>query len=193
MADNYLQFSFLVTDLNEADVIILQTLWDLQCEVDNDQLPAGYEDHFTPEELTEFWGTVGAEEGDLTGVEMTPQTIDDDGTDDGSEATNAFWIRADTYGDPGAVVEFLQTWLTKTGDTRAISFTWAETCSKLRVDEFSGGGVVFTKDDCTWFGPNQQIREWLEKRASTKSEPAFPWDTDEARAAREAAEKGDTE
>jgi hypothetical protein len=43
----------------------------------------------------------------------------------------------------------------------AIYFTWAETCSRVRVDQFDGGACVVTKDEIRWF----RSREWINQQA----------------------------
>jgi len=39
----------------------------------------------------------------------------------------------------------------------AIAFSWAETCSKMRPDHFTGGGVVVTKDSARWVLVGQEL------------------------------------
>lgn len=177
MAQNYLQFSFQIEDLTDDDRLILQTLWDLQCETDplwdaeitneagNADLPEGWEKHFTKDEINEYWGMLGGSVEDdrpvdLCGVEFS---FDDDGEEtEPADAGHVLWIRAEESADPGAVVELLQVWLKKTGSDRVIEFQWAEYCDRLRVDEFGGGGVAFTATEKFFVNVSKQLSEWVE-------------------------------
>jgi hypothetical protein len=95
------------------------------------------------------------------------QTDDDDfETDDGTRYGTPNWHIADASleGDTclwisiveGGDIEILASILlyamrTMTGVLDRQGFTWAETCSSMRVDEFTGGAVFISKDDgCEW-------------------------------------------
>lgn len=56
------------------------------------------------------------------------------------------WIYAEEDGDPDHVILFLQAVLRRFNLPNVLSFTWACTCDKPRIDQFFGGGVCFTKD-----------------------------------------------
>lgn len=61
------------------------------------------------------------------------------------------WVRSS--GDTGnveAAVGFIQSYLKELGIEKAVYMSWANTCSKLRANEFSGGGVVITSDALYW-------------------------------------------
>jgi len=70
------------------------------------------------------------------------------------------WI----YMEEGALidpmVDLLQEFLKKTNRDDAIKFTWSETCSKMHVDAFSGGGVFITKDGSSLLC----VGSWLEEQ-----------------------------
>ena len=59
-------------------------------------------------------------------------------------------ISADENGNPDAVVDILKSALVKFDLDKAIAFSWADTCSKARLDEFGGGAVAFTRDRIKW-------------------------------------------
>ena len=67
------------------------------------------------------------------------------------------WIYSEECGSPDAVAEFLCLFLEKfdTKHRYAIQFSFANTCSKMRVDEFGGGYVVVTAREVQWFGWQQ--------------------------------------
>lgn len=130
MANNYLQFSFVIRELTpELSGAIEEGL----------QLATANED-----------------EPDCGGLSGTNWTFSKEGEE--------LWVRAGEYGDPGAIAEVIQDALAKVGSHRAIGFTWAETCSKMHEDEFSGGGVFITKDEIKWFIPGQLILDEVNKR-----------------------------
>jgi hypothetical protein len=56
------------------------------------------------------------------------------------------WIHADESGDPDQVAAFLQAYLQKFNPNDSLWFSWAYTCSKMRVNEFGGGAAVVTAD-----------------------------------------------
>ena len=56
------------------------------------------------------------------------------------------WIYADETGSLEAVVEFIQEYLEHFQIDGGVYFSWAETCSKPRVNEFAGGAFLVTRD-----------------------------------------------
>jgi len=69
------------------------------------------------------------------------------------EGCENLWI----YSEEGFMVEnlvnLLQTFLKEHRPNEYISFTWSHTCSKMRLDEFSGGGVFITAKKQKWCVP----------------------------------------
>jgi hypothetical protein len=57
------------------------------------------------------------------------------------------WVYAEEYGNPDALASVLSAYLKKFDPKGRITFTWAATCAKLRLDEFTGGGVVILADE----------------------------------------------
>lgn len=45
--------------------------------------------------------------------------------------------------------------------TEPIILEWANTCSKLRTDGFSGGAVAVYKGTVKWFNPYDQASRWI--------------------------------
>jgi|GEM_PF-5929575 len=43
-----------------------------------------------------------------------------------------------------------------------LGFTWASTCSKMRIDEFDGGGVVFAAKNAKWINSHS----WMVKEVT---------------------------
>ena len=131
MANNYLQFSFLVENVSEEHWEFLQREF-ARVEKLEGYLPfvAEYEDQYR----------------------------------------EAVWFYADEYGEPEYVAEVLHNYLSEFSLDKSISFSWALTCTKLRLDEFTGGGCFITKDAVefmivdTWLGEKKS--EWRIKKES---------------------------
>lgn len=58
----------------------------------------------------------------------------------------SLWLYAEESGNPDQVAAVLEEYLKKFDPTGVIAFSWAYTCSKLRVNEFGGGAAVVTAD-----------------------------------------------
>lgn len=63
--------------------------------------------------------------------------LDDDG----------LWVYAEEFGNPEAVAAFIQEFLIEFNRTDSWALTWANTCSKPRIGEFSGGAAFVTATD----------------------------------------------
>lgn len=57
------------------------------------------------------------------------------------------WVYAEENGDAYNAACFAQAYLHEFGLDTAVYFSWADTCSKMRINEFAGGGALVTKDD----------------------------------------------
>jgi hypothetical protein len=60
---------------------------------------------------------------------------------------DAVYLYSEEGGNTDAMVIAMQEFLQKFRPTEHIMFMWSFTCSKMRPDEFSGGGVVVFADD----------------------------------------------
>jgi hypothetical protein len=60
------------------------------------------------------------------------------------------WMYAQESGDVEQVALFAREFLVRFRPQSCFSLTWAATCSKPRIGEFSGGAVVVTADEMTW-------------------------------------------
>ena len=56
------------------------------------------------------------------------------------------WIYAEESGSVEAVAEFIQEYLKHFQMDGGVYFSWAETCSKSRVNEFAGGAFLVTRE-----------------------------------------------
>jgi len=87
------------------------------------------------------------------------------------EGYEDLWI----YAEEGFMVDnlacLLQAFLKEHRPDEYISFTWSNTCSKMRLDEFSGGGVFITAKSQKWCVPyafiDKEAAKLKKKKAST--------------------------
>ena len=82
------------------------------------------------------------DEGEYTDIGSTEIERRDDGAD--------LWLYAEEGCDLDCLVEFLQGFLKENRPDSYIGFEWANTCSKMRLDEFSGGSVFITAEKTDW-------------------------------------------
>jgi len=75
------------------------------------------------------------------------------------------WIHNDESGVPEHVAAMVQAFFKHFHIDSTFTLTWAETCSKPRVDEFSGGGFIVLPfgEDVRWSMPDTLFREVLDK------------------------------
>jgi hypothetical protein len=80
--------------------------------------------------------------GEHTDIGSTEIERRDDGAD--------LWLYAEEGCDLESLVDLLQDFLKKNRPDSYLGFEWANTCSKMRLDEFSGGAVFITADKTDW-------------------------------------------
>lgn len=84
------------------------------------------------------------------------------------------WVRADDVAAVDFVAHMVQTFFARFEINRFFKLTWAETCSKLRVGEFSGGGFLvfpFGKE-VKWFIPNELMDNEIQRYEDQKKNKA---------------------
>jgi len=81
---------------------------------------------------------------------------------------SGLWLYADECGSPEQVATLVQQFLIAFHPNGCFRFTWARTCSKPRVDEFSGGGCFVTAKSIKWFTPEDWIEKTMKKWVSGK-------------------------
>jgi hypothetical protein len=80
--------------------------------------------------------------GEYTDIGSTEIERRDDGAD--------LWLYAEEGADLESLVDLLQDFLKENRPDSYLGFEWANTCSKMRLDEFSGGAVFITADKADW-------------------------------------------
>jgi hypothetical protein len=71
------------------------------------------------------------------------------------------WIYAEEVGTPEFVVPLVQAYLRRFDPQGCHGFEWANTCSKMRIDEFGGGAVFITADEARWMASNRSVAEQI--------------------------------
>lgn len=67
------------------------------------------------------------------------------------------WFHGDESTDVDVAAEVIHRFLKECRPNGSVGFTWAETCSKPRLDEFSGGGCFITAKTIEF----QSANEWV--------------------------------
>ena len=74
------------------------------------------------------------------------------------EASGSLWVHSDESGDPFQAADFVQEYLRCLGISGGVFFSWAETCSKPRINEFGGGCFIVTATEKYWQGSRDLIQ-----------------------------------
>lgn len=155
MADNYLQFSMMVplkTDSEQAwcreSLTALARF--LSGEEKGVQKFASDIAWVVMEALRKDWSHQGFE------WSITP-------TPDKAGQVADLWLHDDESGEPEQVAEFLRAYLKKFNPGGSLWFSWAYTCSKMRVNEFGGGAVVVTATKVTFL----DVQDWAARRSTS--------------------------
>jgi len=151
MADNYLQFSETLDNLTaeekawlEEQLKSIEVYGDREYPEDDPAialLPASDPDFTGPRFLRDNpdfespWGVLGFE-----------YAFQDEDT----PPDRYLWLYADMYGQPAHVAWLIQKFLKRFRPDQCWSLTYANTCSKPRVGEFSGGAVFVTANEINW-------------------------------------------
>jgi hypothetical protein len=61
------------------------------------------------------------------------------------------WVASEDSGDVDYTADLVQAFLRRFDLDRVVSFEWANTCSKPRLDAFGGGAVVISRRNADWF------------------------------------------
>lgn len=133
MANNYTQFSFIIQNLTPAEqawtrdwLTRLRTIATLIHDED-DETPLS-----PPLSMKE------GEDPLVTTIVSEGLCVDWEIDDEG------LWIYGEDAGDVEQAATITQRFLAMWRPKQYVTFTWADTCSKMRPDEFSGGGVLVT-------------------------------------------------
>jgi hypothetical protein len=143
MANYYTQFSLALPLADNAQKAWAKEVVDIVDEFCDD--PDGFEASDDP------LGILVNEHGEAPDWLGLDATVDEDG----------LWIHSEESGSPERVVQIIQAFLKKFDPDGRFGFEWANTCSKPRLDAFSGGAVFITAHDADWNVPSQWLAEKL--------------------------------
>jgi len=85
-----------------------------------------------------------------------------------NEQRKEVWFCSEESGNMEFLANVVQEFLEAHRPNYYFTVTWACTCSKPRLDEFSGGGVLVTASDVKWFDPNDMIYAEIQKMEAAK-------------------------
>ena len=123
MADYYNQFSEMVSDLTPDEIYFFEVI------LNPDRIPKELEKQFDPES----WGWPPC------GYEFEKE-----------DNVTHLWIHSEDSFNLEGVANFIQHFLKQFRSKQCFTLTWAATCSRPRVGEFSGGGVFITAEKQKW-------------------------------------------
>ncbi len=83
---------------------------------------------------------------------------------DGKDGT--VWVGSEDLGDVDYTADLVQAFLKRFDLDLVVSFEWANTCSKPRLDAFGGGAVVISRRNADWFN----TRTFVETAVKTETE-----------------------
>lgn len=142
MADNFLQFSTEISNLNKEERAWCEAHLSLFGDEPPQEKDEGYE------EFTRLAGIYELEdETDTLGFDWK---FEDDG----------LWIVAELNGNPDHVAHFMQMFLQKFRPKDALCFSWATTCSRPLLDEFGGGAAFITAKKIQW----NNVWDWADQK-----------------------------
>ena len=76
---------------------------------------------------------------------------------------NQLWLHGDECGNVSHVAELVRAFLARFRPNQCWQLTWAETCSRPRIGEFSGGGVFVTATGVKFCIPHDWLRLQIKK------------------------------
>ena len=121
-----------------------------------------------------------SEEDRETGETQFPKELElflDEWDFEVAEEKSGIWIHSDD-GGTDAACHFVQHLLERFGIIEPVSFEWANTCNKPRLDAYGGGAAVITATDIKAISTSQWVFKRLERiRKTQKRKSAVPTTT----------------
>ena len=155
MADNYLEFSELLTNLSDEEVAWLDNQLDivhLRDGVEVEKSNATWTGCRAYRDMPDYDGAYG---GDV-GFEYEFYEQHD-------EKGRYLWIYAEEHAYVDRVAHLVQKFLRQFRPDETWSLTYSVTCSKPRVGDFGGGAVVVSATDIKWFNAWDFVEEQKHK------------------------------
>ena len=148
MAQNYLQFSEVLVDLSEDEANWLKHQLEIVCVFDDKEYPEDNLPEGRDPAIAEWAGCRVY----LDMEDYDPDDGEDVGFDykfrsDDEKKGASLWLFSEEFGRVDRVAHLVQKFLRQFRPDRCWSLTWALTCSKLRLGEFSGGAMFVTASE----------------------------------------------
>ena len=177
MADNYLEFSETLNNLTaEEEAWLKEQLQPIVA--------------FGNKEFSEGDPTIATLPGtpDFTGPRFLRDNPDFDSSydvlgfefdfcDEDTPPARYLWLYADGYGDPAHVAWLIHKFLKRFRPDQCWSLTYANTCSKPRVGEFSGGAEFVTATEIK----QQNADDWVQQQRAALKQNGKPRPTFQVR------------
>jgi len=78
--------------------------------------------------------------------------------------SDGVWAYAEEYGDPERLSEIVAAYQQQFDRQDGWILTWAQTCSKMRLDEFAGGAVAVYRGTTHFVAPDDIAVEWIQQQ-----------------------------
>ena len=152
MANNYVEFSEELTGLSAEELTWLKGQLEIICVIDGQEYPADHLPVGCRNKEPEWRGCRGLRdypEYDPTFIEAPEFQFEfEKGAEDSEESS--LWIYGEEGGNIDQICHIVQKFLKQFRPNDYWSLTFAATCSKPRVGEFSGGAVFVTAETIRW-------------------------------------------
>lgn len=150
MADYFTTFSFEISK-KDADFPLedIAQLIDAYREQEYDNLPTWYKDKFSIDDF----GEDTVEEYMNIGYKLEDEYL---------------WIYSEEYPNIDALVSIINSVMKHYNSNKYVSFEYAYTCSKLRLDGFGGGAVFITSSGVKYHSTYGWIQEQIKQFESQK-------------------------
>ena len=154
MSNNYVEFSEVLTDLTDQERNWLKAQLEVICVIDGqeypaEELPDGYQD-----KKPEWRGCRGLRDMpdyDPRFIEEPEFEFQFENEDEDEDAEgSSLWVYSEDNGNVDQICHLIQKFLNQFRPNDYWSLSFAATCSKPGVGEFSGGGVFVTAETIRW-------------------------------------------
>ena len=152
MADNYQQWSAAIEELTEEEMAWIEKVFENSPEEEE-------------EEEEEEEDVLCVSETGVGHVEFT-HIVD--------RSAHTFYAYAEEYADLSPLIRLVSAFIKKFRPDYVFKLSWADTCSKPRAGEFTGGGVVVSREGDTWFILDEILDEEVERILAVRGSDYAP-------------------
>lgn len=161
MADNYLQFSETLPNLTAEETAWLkEQLQPIVVFGDREFVEDDPAITTLPVSDPEFTGPRFLRDNPDFDYRYDAQGFESAFCDEDHPPARYLWLYAEDYGNPEHAAWLIHKFLTRFRPDQCWSLTYANSCSKPRVGEFSGGAVFVTAEEIQW----QDADDWVQQQ-----------------------------